>query len=237
MAQVDTRFGQLMRELRRERGVSLRALAQVTHYGHTYLWDIETGRKSPSRGVAEAVDAALQASGRLLALAMGPAIAPTNVPQPYGVLNPSPADEIDPGEWLQARSESLTNASQWAQLASWLYDRFVRERPRLMRLSTTRYSRASRETHHPWPAGNRSAQAASTGGSPSWGTTWPGAHEQVFVRPPSGDESAGLRMTAGSPVIDIVHTGYDAAGLPFEVTHFVMRADQMGVVYEFTPVE
>jgi GntR family transcriptional regulator len=240
---------------------------------------------------------------------MGPAIAPTSVPQPYGALNPPPAGKIDPGEWLQAHSQSLTNASQWAQLASWLYDRFVRERPRLVRLSTTRYSRASRETtgstpfrieatrqgrvprvecysvtvepaqrdvarrlalaagdlvvrrenwyyadDEPMQLGITYIPAAIAGTSPLASGEPLGAgglygrlaelghhlarvREQVFVRAPSGGESAGLKMPAGSPVIEVMHTGYDAAGVPFEVTRFVMRADLMGVVYELAPVD
>jgi GntR family transcriptional regulator len=43
-----------------------------------------------------------------------------------------------------ARTAVVGTATQWAQLASWLYDAFVRRRPRMMRLCPRRYSRRLR---------------------------------------------------------------------------------------------
>ncbi|GAA2190326.1 helix-turn-helix domain-containing protein [Micromonospora lupini] len=62
-------FPSRMRQLRRERGLSLRDLAKVTYHGKTYLHELETGAKSPTPQTARRVDDALQAAGELAALA------------------------------------------------------------------------------------------------------------------------------------------------------------------------
>ncbi|NKY50979.1 UTRA domain-containing protein [Nocardia vermiculata] len=53
---------------------------------------------------------------------------------------------------------------------------------------------------------------------------------------PLPEESSGLDIPDGVPVIDVLHTGIDQHGHPFEVTHFVMRADFNGLDYN-VPVE
>ena len=45
------------------------------------------------------------------------------------------------------------------------------------------------------------------------------------------DEARGLRIPDGVPVLDIVHTGIDQDGTPFEVTQFIMRADYNALDY------
>jgi GntR family transcriptional regulator len=56
--------------------------------------------------------------------------------------------------------------------------------------------------------------------------------EEVSARMPSPDEATGLALPPGVPVIEVLHTSIDAAGRPFEVTRFVIRADRSGLVYE-----
>jgi GntR family transcriptional regulator len=56
--------------------------------------------------------------------------------------------------------------------------------------------------------------------------------EEVSARMPTPAELQGLAMPPGVPVIDVTHTSVDAAGRPFEVTRFVLRADQNGLDYE-----
>ncbi|MFF5074115.1 helix-turn-helix domain-containing protein, partial [Micromonospora olivasterospora] len=58
-----------LRQLRDERGLSLRDLAKRTFHGKTYLHELETGRKSPTMQVAQRLDDVLEAGGELAALA------------------------------------------------------------------------------------------------------------------------------------------------------------------------
>ncbi|AVT34327.1 transcriptional regulator [Plantactinospora sp. BC1] len=58
-----------MRQLRAERGISLRELARVAFYGKSYLHELETGAKEPTQQAAQRIDDALGARGELTALA------------------------------------------------------------------------------------------------------------------------------------------------------------------------
>ena len=60
--------------------------------------------------------------------------------------------------------------------------------------------------------------------------------EQVISRLPTPGETVSLRIPAGVPVLDILHTSYDEQGQPFEVTRFTIRADLTVLDYEM-PVE
>jgi transcriptional regulator with XRE-family HTH domain len=62
-------FGQLMRQLREQRDMTLPQLADQIHYSRGYLWEIERGRKLPGPDVVTAIDRALQAGGMLEAVA------------------------------------------------------------------------------------------------------------------------------------------------------------------------
>ncbi|GII22840.1 helix-turn-helix domain-containing protein [Planosporangium mesophilum] len=61
-------FGVRLRELREQRGLSLRQLGLQVHCSHGYLWDLEGGGKRPSASVATLLDAALGADGQLSAM-------------------------------------------------------------------------------------------------------------------------------------------------------------------------
>ncbi|MFF3314268.1 helix-turn-helix domain-containing protein [Streptomyces sp. NPDC003035] len=61
-------FGEALRELRRQRGLSLTQLARRIHYSKGYLSKIETGSKPVNATLARLCDDALQAGGALLAL-------------------------------------------------------------------------------------------------------------------------------------------------------------------------
>ncbi|GHD23415.1 GntR family transcriptional regulator [Nocardiopsis kunsanensis] len=62
------------------------------------------------------------------------------------------------------------------------------------------------------------------------------SREEVRARMPSPEETSGLQIPEGVPVLDVVHTGINPEGAPFEVTHFVMRADFSGLDYNM-PIE
>lgn len=63
-------FGAVLRELRAAKGMSLGALAKFTHYSKGYLSRVENGRQAPSTALARQCDAALDADGRLISLAV-----------------------------------------------------------------------------------------------------------------------------------------------------------------------
>ena len=60
--------------------------------------------------------------------------------------------------------------------------------------------------------------------------------EEISARMPNPEESTGLAMPPGVPVLEVLHTSFDADRQPFEVTRFVMRADLNGLDYNM-PVE
>ncbi len=72
MAQQPTQFGQEMRRMRLERGLTLTALAGLVHYSKGQLSKVERGIQAPGRTLARLCDAALQAQGALITLAPQP---------------------------------------------------------------------------------------------------------------------------------------------------------------------
>src|SRR5215471_15439722 len=60
-------FGQRLRALRTERGLSLRALVRLCHYSFGYIQELETGAKMPAPRTAAVLDEALGAEGTLIA--------------------------------------------------------------------------------------------------------------------------------------------------------------------------
>ena len=68
-----TAFGEHLRRLMAERGMSLHRLAKVVNYDVGYLCKVRNGHKPPSPAMAARVDQALAAGGALIALAPAPA--------------------------------------------------------------------------------------------------------------------------------------------------------------------
>ena len=64
-----TAFGEMLRQLREERGLSLSAFAASIHYNKGYISRIERGLQPPSDELARLCDSALQARGDLVAAA------------------------------------------------------------------------------------------------------------------------------------------------------------------------
>lgn len=58
--------------------------------------------------------------------------------------------------------------------------------------------------------------------------------EEISCRYPTSEERTRLKIPDLVPVIDLVHTGINQHGEPFEVTVFTMRADAGGLKYEIT---
>lgn len=59
-------FGSTMRRLRHQAGLSLRALAGLTSYDHSYLGQVEPGSRPPTLPLVEICDRALKADGALV---------------------------------------------------------------------------------------------------------------------------------------------------------------------------
>ncbi|GAB7041946.1 MULTISPECIES: UTRA domain-containing protein [Catenuloplanes] len=151
MSNADPRFPHLMRELRENSGLSLRQLARLVHYSHAYLWDIETGRKPPTPEIAAALDSAFDAGDALTSLADARTEAESSAPDsiargpipPY-VDHHQLEDLAQRARSASSDAETRNTAGQWARYASFLYETFVRSRPRLLRFGAARYSRRSR---------------------------------------------------------------------------------------------
>lgn len=60
--------------------------------------------------------------------------------------------------------------------------------------------------------------------------------EEISARMPRYVETSQLRVPAGVPVIEVLHTSISQDGVPFDVTRFVLRADVMGLDYSM-PIE
>ncbi len=88
----DPTFGATLRRLRRDRGLSLRELAQRAHVGKSTLSDLENGRCTPSEATARALDQALGADGALTTLVQPTdhRLAPVPVPA-----RPMSRDDVD----------------------------------------------------------------------------------------------------------------------------------------------
>jgi transcriptional regulator with XRE-family HTH domain len=65
MTMAASTFGQELRRLRQQRGMSLARFAELISYDASYLSRIENGRRRPTAALAHACDAALRTDGRL----------------------------------------------------------------------------------------------------------------------------------------------------------------------------
>lgn len=94
-------------------------------------------------------------------------------------------------------------------------------------------------TYIPWAIARGSVLAteANTGTGSIYGRFADLGHhitrvrEEISARMPRPDETETLAVPPGVPVIELLHTGIDQDGRPFEVTRFVMRADRSGLDY------
>lgn len=69
----DMPFARRLRELKAERGTSVRAIAARAHYSKSYVHDLLSGTRPPTPDAARQLDDALDAGGELVALAtLGP---------------------------------------------------------------------------------------------------------------------------------------------------------------------
>ncbi|MER7956859.1 GntR family transcriptional regulator [Streptomyces sp. NPDC096030] len=60
--------------------------------------------------------------------------------------------------------------------------------------------------------------------------------DEISTRMPTPEEAAVLDLLPGVPVLEVLHTSLDREGVPFEVSRYVHRGDQTGLLYEL-PVE
>lgn len=62
---MSSEFAEQLRQLRTDRGLSVRDLAGLAHYSKSHIHDLETGRRRPTAAVAQGLDDALGAHGQL----------------------------------------------------------------------------------------------------------------------------------------------------------------------------
>jgi transcriptional regulator with XRE-family HTH domain len=99
--QIDPRFGERMRALLQERGLSYRALAGHVYQSKSLLHDLASGKKWPSSDLARRIDDALRAGGELIALAhVAPAI---SAPEPVMVGADAGVEAIELARRVQAQ--------------------------------------------------------------------------------------------------------------------------------------
>ncbi|WP_328581431.1 GntR family transcriptional regulator [Streptomyces sp. NBC_00370] len=60
--------------------------------------------------------------------------------------------------------------------------------------------------------------------------------DEISARMPTPEEASILDLLPGVPVLEVLHTSFDQDGQPFEVSRYVHRADQTGLLYDL-PVE
>lgn len=60
--------------------------------------------------------------------------------------------------------------------------------------------------------------------------------DEISARMPTPEEARFLQLLPGVPVLEVLHTSLDQDLQPFEVSRYVHRADQTGLLYEL-PVE
>jgi transcriptional regulator with XRE-family HTH domain len=140
---VDPRFAGRLRQLRTERGLSLRQLAAAAYLSKTHLSDFERGTRTPTPGHVAALDAALSAGGALTALLADPGPAELATADQYAAALSDARrleDQVGAAPMLTTASnrlaavEALARAAgprtrsglvmvtgQWAQFAGWVH--------------------------------------------------------------------------------------------------------------------
>jgi tetratricopeptide (TPR) repeat protein/transcriptional regulator with XRE-family HTH domain len=110
-------FGERLRTLRAERGLSLAELSTRVHYSKGYLSKVENGDKPPTVQLARGCDQALGADGSLLRLLIGP-------PNPNGPKPAKPAQRRDqrprPAQLPAAVADFAGREEEIAQLEAML---------------------------------------------------------------------------------------------------------------------
>src|SRR5260370_7699109 len=104
--EIMTAFGEQMRRVMAERGMSLHKLAKIVNYDVGYLCKVRNGQKPASPVMAARVDNALGAGGALIALAPAPPVNPRHrgggpvqadyPPPPRAALPPRPPAKCHP---------------------------------------------------------------------------------------------------------------------------------------------
>ncbi|MFJ6460001.1 GntR family transcriptional regulator [Streptomyces sp. NPDC091387] len=56
--------------------------------------------------------------------------------------------------------------------------------------------------------------------------------DEIIARMPTPHEAAVLGLSAGVPVLEVLHTSFDQEGAAFEVSRYVHRSDLTGLKYE-----
>ncbi|MFV2105426.1 UTRA domain-containing protein [Micromonospora sp. LOL_015] len=215
MVVVDPDFVRLMRRLRQEHGMSFRDLAKKAYFSRSYLCEVENGKKPPSLHLAKALDACLNAEGQLTRLVnTGPDDQEPESRSRSAATVDCPDRDVEAwrmrSTWsAQAGRTAPVSASQWAQVATMLYDVFVRSRPPLMRLGPVRYANSSVRQQHLTPF---AVEATMQGRAPRVEC------RAVSRQQPPSDVAALLSLDLGDAVV-LRENRYLADGEPVQLGH------------------
>ncbi|MFV2098034.1 UTRA domain-containing protein [Micromonospora sp. LOL_014] len=224
MIVVDPNFVRLMRRLRQQQGMSFRELASKAHFSHSYLWEIESGKKPPSMHLAKALDACLNAEGQLTRLVTTVADDQEtekrlrSAESGDGPDRDAEAWRTRPAWSAQTGGPAPVSASQWAQVATMLYDVFVRSRPPLMRLGPDRYTNPSLQQQNLTPF---AAEATMQGRAPRVEC------RAVSRQQPPSDVAALLSLDLGDAVV-LRENRYLADGEPVQLGHTYLPTRVVG---------
>lgn len=132
---VDDVFGESLRRLRTERGLSVRRLAALVNYSPTYLSEVERGIKPATDDIAARCDAQLDAGGSLLAVARTSRQRSEDVPSSASPATPTPEEVVmaaDESARFIFRAGYSLSGEVIGQLESevvWLAEQYLRRSP------------------------------------------------------------------------------------------------------------
>ncbi|WJK43503.1 UTRA domain-containing protein [Solwaraspora sp. WMMA2056] len=224
MVVVDPDFVRLMRRLRQEHGMSFRDLAKKAYFSRPYLCEVENGKKPPSLHLAKALDACLNAEGQLMRLVKAtPDGQEREFPSRSAVSGDGLDRDVEAGRtrstWFtQMSGPALVSASQWSQVATMLYDVFVRSRPPLMRLGADRYANPFLREQNLTPF---AAESTMQGRTPRVECL------AVSRQQPPSDVAAMLSLGLGDPVT-LRENRYLADGKPVQLGYSYLPTSVVG---------
>ncbi|WP_326552583.1 UTRA domain-containing protein [Micromonospora sp. NBC_01813] len=224
MVVVDPDFVRLMRRLRQEHGMSFRDLAKKAYFSRSYLCEVENGKKPPSLHLAKALDVCLNAEGQLTRLVTaGPDDQEREFPFRSAASGDCPDRDVE--AWLtrstwpaQLGGSTPVSASQWAQVATMLYDVFVRSRPPLLRLGPDRYANPSQRERNLTPF---AAEATMQGRTPRVEC------RAVSRQQAPSDVAALLSLDLGDTVV-LRENRYLVDGQPVQLGHTYLPTSVVG---------
>lgn len=204
--------------------MSFRDLAKKAYFSRSYLCEVENGKKPPSLHLAKALDACLNAEGKLTRLVTAhPDGQEREFPFRSAACGDGPDRDVEAWRTRSAWSAQVggptpVSVSQWAQVATMLYDVFVRSRPPLMRLGADRYANPFLREQNLTPF---AAEATMQGRTPRVEC------RAVSRQQPPSDVAAMLSLDLGDAVV-LRENRYLADGQPVQLGNTYLPTSVVG---------